>query len=88
MPALVPLSFPLNNIAHRNYIQQRLETNNKMGLSEKSDELSRDVIELPSEVSSPSWTPEAERKLVRKIDLCLLPMLWVMNLLSWMDRAK
>ena len=35
-----------------------------------------------------SWTPEEERKLVRKIDICLLPILWVMNLLSWMDRAK
>ena len=35
-----------------------------------------------------SWTPEEERKIVRKIDICLLPMLWLMNLLSWMDRAK
>jgi hypothetical protein len=34
------------------------------------------------------WTPDAERRLVRKIDLYLLPMLWLMNLLSWMDRAK
>ncbi|KAK4444206.1 MFS general substrate transporter [Podospora aff. communis PSN243] len=45
----------------------------------------------PSEESAqgePTWTPEAERRLVRKIDLSLLPMLWLMNLLSWMDRAN
>lgn len=34
------------------------------------------------------WTKEVERKVVRKIDIYLLPMLWLMNLLSWMDRAK
>jgi len=46
--------------------------------------------ELPSSgVSSEiSWTAKVERKLVRKIDVALLPMLWIMNLLSWMDRAK
>jgi len=35
-----------------------------------------------------SWPPVTERKLVRKIDLILIPTLWVMSLLSWMDRAK
>ncbi|KAK5659582.1 hypothetical protein OQA88_784 [Cercophora sp. LCS_1] len=40
------------------------------------------------DASELSWTPEVERKLVRKIDLCLLPMLWLMNLLSWMNRAN
>lgn len=32
--------------------------------------------------------PEEERRLVRKIDLCLLPCIWVMYLLSYMDRTK
>ncbi|KAK5652836.1 hypothetical protein OQA88_9502 [Cercophora sp. LCS_1] len=43
-----------------------------------------------TEVTSvePDWTAEEERKLVRKIDLYLLPALWIMSLLSWMDRAK
>jgi len=39
-------------------------------------------------VSEKDWTGEEEKKVVRKIDIYLLPMLWLMNLLSWMDRAK
>ncbi len=31
---------------------------------------------------------EEERKLVRKIDLCFLPTMWLMYLLSYMDRTK
>jgi hypothetical protein len=31
---------------------------------------------------------EEERKLVRKIDLFLLPTIWLMYLLSYMDRTK
>lgn len=31
---------------------------------------------------------EEERKLVRKIDLYLLPAIWLMYLLSYMDRTK
>lgn len=31
---------------------------------------------------------EEERKLVRKIDLFLLPTIWIMYLLSYMDRTK
>jgi hypothetical protein len=62
-----------------------------MGTSEKS--LSREgsdaavhaVVEVPSEGE---WTPEFERKVVRKIDRFLMPMIWFMNIMSWMDRAK
>jgi hypothetical protein len=59
-----------------------------MGQSEKSlsQEASRDgVTEVPNEAS---WTPDFERKLVRKMDIHIIPALWMMNLLSWMDRAK
>jgi hypothetical protein len=35
-----------------------------------------------------TWTPEEEKKLVRKIDLMLMPMIWFMYLLSYMDRTK
>ncbi|KAK8118102.1 MFS transporter prlL [Apiospora kogelbergensis] len=31
---------------------------------------------------------EEERKLVRKIDLYILPTMWIMYLLSYMDRTK
>lgn len=35
-----------------------------------------------------TWTAEEEKKLVRKIDLFLLPCIWIMYLLSYMDRTK
>ncbi|KAI1257576.1 hypothetical protein MGN70_000619 [Eutypa lata] len=35
-----------------------------------------------------TWTPEEEKKLVRKIDLYLLPTIWIMYLLSYMDRTN
>lgn len=31
-----------------------------------------------------TWTPEEEKKLVKKIDLFLLPTIWLMYLLSYM----
>jgi hypothetical protein len=42
-------------------------------------------IEITEELT---WTPEEEKKLVRKIDLYLLPTIWLMYLLSYMDRTK
>jgi hypothetical protein len=42
-------------------------------------------IEVSGELT---WTPEEEKKLVRKIDLFLLPTIWLMYLLSYMDRTK
>lgn len=35
-----------------------------------------------------SWTPEEEKQLVKKIDTFLLPTIWLMYLLSYMDRTK
>jgi hypothetical protein len=35
-----------------------------------------------------TWTPAEEKALVRKIDLFLLPTIWLMYLLSYMDRTK
>ncbi|KEY72947.1 hypothetical protein S7711_07910 [Stachybotrys chartarum IBT 7711] len=35
-----------------------------------------------------TWTPEEEKALVRKIDLYLLPCIWLMYLLSYMDRTN
>lgn len=35
-----------------------------------------------------SFTPEEEKALVRKIDMTLLPTVWVMYLLSYLDRTK
>lgn len=41
-------------------------------------------IEDSQSDSEMSWTPEEEKKLVRKIDLYLLPTIWLMYLLSYM----
>jgi hypothetical protein len=35
-----------------------------------------------------SFSPEEEKALLRKIDLTLLPTIWVMYLLSYLDRTK
>jgi hypothetical protein len=42
-------------------------------------------VEVTEELT---WTKEEEQKLVRKIDLFLLPTIWLMYLLSYMDRTK
>lgn len=34
------------------------------------------------------YTPQEEKALVRKIDLVLMPMMWLMYLLSYLDRTK
>jgi hypothetical protein len=44
--------------------------------------------EIEHAVADESWTPEEEKALVRKVDLMLLPVIWVMYLLSYMDRTK
>lgn len=44
------------------------------------------MIESPPE--NISFTAEEEKKLVRKVDLFLLPTIWLMYLLSYMDRTK
>ncbi|KAI9041318.1 MFS general substrate transporter [Aspergillus affinis] len=41
-----------------------------------------------AEDAPPSFSPEEEKALVRKIDLYLLPMIWIMYLLSYMDRTN
>ncbi|KAL3420587.1 hypothetical protein PVAG01_07032 [Phlyctema vagabunda] len=47
--------------------------------------------ELEHTFTSPNavtWTEDEEKKLVRKIDLFLLPTIWLMYLLSYMDRTN
>lgn len=60
-----------------------------------SDKLDIEHIEAmassPDNIKSDSeydFTPEEEQKLVRKIDMFLLPTIWLMYLLSYMDRTK
>jgi hypothetical protein len=55
---------------------------------EKSEILELETPESTSAHGALTWTPEEEKKLVRKIDLMLLPTIWLMYLLSYMDRTK
>jgi hypothetical protein len=38
--------------------------------------------------SDRSWTDEEEKKLLRKLDYVLMPALWMMSLISHLDRSK
>lgn len=46
----------------------------------------KDVVALEADDYVPG--SDEEKKLVRKIDLFILPMMWFMYLLSYMDRTK
>lgn len=63
-----------------------------MSLSTAGDlakmEISSEKIEHADIDEEPSFTPEEEKALVRKIDMTLLPTIWIMYLLSYMDRTK
>ncbi|VTT82059.1 unnamed protein product [Fusarium fujikuroi] len=55
----------------------------------------KDFLEGPGQVTehveitqAVTWTAEEEKKLVRKIDMFLLPNIWLMYLLSYMDRTN
>ena len=51
-------------------------------------DVSSQEIENVNITEGVSFTTEEERALVRKIDLTLLPTIWVMYLLSYLDRTK
>jgi hypothetical protein len=51
-------------------------------------DVSSHEIENVNIAESVSYSPEEEKALVRKIDLTLLPTIWVMYLLSYLDRTK
>lgn len=51
-------------------------------------DISSNEIENVTIAESVSYSPEEEKALVKKIDLTLLPTIWVMYLLSYLDRTK
>ncbi|OJJ80118.1 uncharacterized protein ASPGLDRAFT_179868 [Aspergillus glaucus CBS 516.65] len=55
-------------------------------IEEKGDITSKEIENAGPD--APFWSPEEEKALVRKIDLVLLPMVWIMYLLSYMDRTN
>jgi hypothetical protein len=52
------------------------------------NDISSKEIEHASIQETPTFTLDEEKALVRKIDLTLLPTIWVMYLLSYLDRTK
>ncbi|KAE8411019.1 major facilitator superfamily domain-containing protein [Aspergillus pseudocaelatus] len=51
-------------------------------------DVSSHEIENVNASETVSFTPEEEKALVRKIDLTLLPTIWIMYLLSYLDRTN
>lgn len=58
-----------------------VESQHKKAVSSKE-------IEHASVQETLSYSPEEEKALLRKIDLTLLPTIWIMYLLSYLDRTK
>jgi hypothetical protein len=54
------------------------------------DQIKNDISSKEIEHASihETFSPEEEKALVRKIDLTLLPTIWIMYLLSYLDRTK
>ncbi|CAG8372394.1 unnamed protein product [Penicillium salamii] len=50
--------------------------------------ISSDQIENVTAIDAISFTPEEEKALLRKVDLTLLPTIWIMYLLSYLDRTN
>jgi hypothetical protein len=51
-------------------------------------DVSSHEIENVNTTENVSFAPEEEKALVQKIDMTLLPTIWVMYLLSYLDRTK
>lgn len=54
----------------------------------QTKEISAHEVENVAANEAVSFTDEEEKALVRKIDLTLLPTIWIMYLLSYLDRTK
>lgn len=54
----------------------------------QTKEISSHEVENVDTIEAVPFTDEEEKALVRKIDLTLLPTIWVMYLLSYLDRTK
>ncbi|KAJ5243535.1 vitamin H transporter [Penicillium citrinum] len=57
-------------------------------VEEHAKEISSNEIENVAAIEVVSFTDEEEKALVKKIDLTLLPTIWVMYLLSYLDRTN
>ena len=66
----------------------RVSSANMAHVSMPSADLEKEAAEVTeleqSTANGTSWTADEEKKLVRKIDLFLMPTIWIMYLLSYM----
>lgn len=61
---------------------------NAADLERQGKEIASHEVENVDAIGVISFTEEEEKALVKKIDLTLLPTIWVMYLLSYLDRTK
>lgn len=61
---------------------------NAADLEGQGKEIASHEVENVDAIGAISFTDEEEKALVKKIDLTLLPTIWVMYLLSYLDRTK
>jgi hypothetical protein len=54
----------------------------------KNDASLMEIENSKADTIEQEFTPEEEKALLKKIDLHLLPTIWIMYLLSYMDRTK
>lgn len=81
--------FPSPDRVERTQTRVAMSTHDEKAVAD-----SRDVSSPPSTTgdataqSAPFYSPEEEQKVVRKVDLLLLPTLSLLYLLSFLDRSK
>jgi hypothetical protein len=61
---------------------------NATDLEGQGKDIASHELENVDAIGAISFTDEEEKALVKKIDLTLLPTIWVMYLLSYLDRTK
>ncbi|TEA11333.1 MFS transporter prlL [Colletotrichum sidae] len=68
-------------------VNQRSSSSPSMEVNDQK-ELGNSPEHIESSGETLTWTPEEEKALVKKIDLFLMPTIWLMYLLSYMDRTN
>lgn len=55
---------------------------------EKMQKVDSETMKIEDAPDESPYTPEEEKKLLRSIDIVLMPTIFIMYLLSYMDRTK
>ena len=84
------------SVLHTNRTSDRdtdTNTMNSIPENEKGKEVELVTVNTSSsgnehDADSQSWTDEEEKQLLKKLDCTFLPALWMMSLISHLDRSK